>query len=170
MNETNWTKWSSVAEIISSIAILVTLVYLAIQTQQNTVTLNSIASQGLQTQIENVLELPASDAELADVLSKGLRNPESLSLLEAVRFRNFFNLTLSAWQNMYFQARLGSVEFSLQGWFQDMSNYYHLYPGFKRHWERNKFLMDQEFQDYAENVVFMMEPIETSIYINTSED
>lgn len=32
----NWTKMSAVAETLSSVAILVTLIYLAIQTQQNT--------------------------------------------------------------------------------------------------------------------------------------
>jgi hypothetical protein len=34
MKEVDWTKWSAVAEIVSSVAILLTLVYLAIQTQQ----------------------------------------------------------------------------------------------------------------------------------------
>ena len=33
----NWSKWSAIAEIISSIAILVTLIYLSIQTHQNLV-------------------------------------------------------------------------------------------------------------------------------------
>ena len=36
MKHVDWTKWSAVAEIVSSIAILVTLGYLAIQTSQNT--------------------------------------------------------------------------------------------------------------------------------------
>ena len=36
MKNMNLTKWASIAEIISSIAILITLVYLAIQTKQNT--------------------------------------------------------------------------------------------------------------------------------------
>ncbi len=31
----NWTKLSAISEILSSVAILVTLIYLAIQTQQN---------------------------------------------------------------------------------------------------------------------------------------
>ena len=37
----NWTKWSAISEIVSSIAIVVTLVYLAIQVQQSTVSLNA---------------------------------------------------------------------------------------------------------------------------------
>lgn len=35
MKSIDWTKWSAIAEIASSIAIVVTLIYLAIQTQQN---------------------------------------------------------------------------------------------------------------------------------------
>ena len=43
----NWTKWASIAEIISSVAILVTLLYLAIQTEQNTDAINSQSRQSL---------------------------------------------------------------------------------------------------------------------------
>lgn len=47
MGKTDWTKWASIAEIISSVAILVTLLYLAIQTEQNTVAINSQSRQSL---------------------------------------------------------------------------------------------------------------------------
>jgi hypothetical protein len=47
MNKPDWTKWASIAEIISSIAILVTLLYLAIQTEQNTEAINSQSRQSL---------------------------------------------------------------------------------------------------------------------------
>ena len=47
MKEIDWNKWSSIAEIVSSIAILVTLVYLAIQTQQNTDAINAQSRQSL---------------------------------------------------------------------------------------------------------------------------
>ena len=36
MKTIDWTKWSAIAEVVSSVAILLTLMYLAIQTQQNT--------------------------------------------------------------------------------------------------------------------------------------
>lgn len=47
MKDRNWKKWASIAEIISSVAILVTLLYLAIQTQQNTDAINSQSRQSL---------------------------------------------------------------------------------------------------------------------------
>jgi len=63
----NWTKWSSIAEIVSSIAILVTLLYLAIQTQQTADAINSQSRQSL-----------AESAALEQTMY--LQNPE-LSLL-----------------------------------------------------------------------------------------
>ena len=36
MKQINWSKWTSIAEIVSSFAIVITLIYLTIQTQQNT--------------------------------------------------------------------------------------------------------------------------------------
>lgn len=47
MKNTEWTKWASIAEIISSVAILVTLLYLAIQTGQNADAINSQSRQSL---------------------------------------------------------------------------------------------------------------------------
>ena len=62
MHDVNWTKWSSIAEILSSAAILITLIYLAIQTQQNTDATLSNARQAVldsdQVLLSQVLEFP----------------------------------------------------------------------------------------------------------------
>lgn len=50
----NWSKWSAIAEIISSIAILVTLIYLSIQTKQNT---EATLASTRQTMITNDIEI-----------------------------------------------------------------------------------------------------------------
>jgi len=57
MKATDWTKWSSIAEILSAVAILITLLYLsmqtrylAIQTEQNTQAIRATAIQGLAEQ------------------------------------------------------------------------------------------------------------------------
>ena len=45
MNESTWSKFSAISEIVSSLAILITLAYLAIQTSQNTAAIQSSARQ-----------------------------------------------------------------------------------------------------------------------------
>ena len=58
----NWTEWSAIAEVISSVAILITLIYLSIQTKQNTeATLASTRQTMITTDIE--------------VLHAGMENP-----------------------------------------------------------------------------------------------
>ena len=54
MKSVDWSKWSSIAEILSAIAILVTLLYLGVQTRylaaqtaQNTQAINATAMQGV---------------------------------------------------------------------------------------------------------------------------
>ena len=59
----NWTKWSSIAEILSSVAILVTLVFLTAQMRQNTVAVQASSLDGslsgdLQL-LENLIRDPA---------------------------------------------------------------------------------------------------------------
>jgi hypothetical protein len=62
MKDTNWEKWTSIAEIFSSVAIFITLINLAIQTQQNTDAILSSARQAVldsdQALISQSLEYP----------------------------------------------------------------------------------------------------------------
>ena len=58
----NWTKLSAIGEIVSSIAILVTLGYLAVQTQQSTVAVNAQSRSTLwdfqMRLLDHVIEKP----------------------------------------------------------------------------------------------------------------
>jgi hypothetical protein len=41
MSAASWAKWSSISEILSSLAVVVTLVFLGVQTHQNTEAINA---------------------------------------------------------------------------------------------------------------------------------
>ena len=59
MNKIDWSRWSAISEIVSSAAILLTLVYLALQTQQL-----AIQNQQLVTQTEqNTAAIEASSRQ-----------------------------------------------------------------------------------------------------------
>jgi hypothetical protein len=65
----NWTKTSAIAEIVSSVAILLTLAYLAVQTQQNTAALvASSRQQSLDSELAYIrmnLEYPEFSVGIA---------------------------------------------------------------------------------------------------------
>ena len=58
----NWAKWASLAEIVSSIAIVITLIYLTIGTKQNTDALHATSRQAMLNSdlgyFSNVMEYP----------------------------------------------------------------------------------------------------------------
>ena len=122
MTKVDWTKWSAVAEIVSSVAILMTLVHLAIQTQQvtvqneqlvqqtqqNTDAIRSATIQALSEQsfdfnrliIENV------DAREARRASRdGTLTPDQQELMDLL-----FGAALRVRQNRYVQAELGTLD------------------------------------------------------------
>ena len=83
MKETNWAKWSSIAEIISSIAILITLIYLAVQTQQNT---NATIASTRHTVIESDLSIITYLIDHPEIHA-GLLKPE-MSVAEQIQLEN----------------------------------------------------------------------------------
>ena len=63
MNEINWTKWSAVSEVLSAVAIVATLVYLAVQTQQTNNALRANSRAALMTADMDFLLANADDGD-----------------------------------------------------------------------------------------------------------
>ena len=92
MRTIDWNKWSSIAEILSAIAIVVTLLYLAVQTEQNTAALRSQSRQGL---LESALqELPVW-IEYPDLTAAIIDNEKELTLNEKIQLDALMILALS---------------------------------------------------------------------------
>jgi hypothetical protein len=81
----NWSKWSSIAEIVSSVAILVTLFYLALEINQNTNAIQSDARDGIMQADVEWLYKQVNDPELNVLFHKA----EPLSDLEAVKVHTY---------------------------------------------------------------------------------
>lgn len=99
-------KLSAWAELISSVAIVVTLVYLAIQVQQNTAALNAQSRQSVltsaQTEILAVLDHP----EMALAITRpGPMTPE-----ENVKLDAFLGASLRAREFSWLQFRSGLID------------------------------------------------------------
>lgn len=84
MKKIEWTKLSAIAEILSSIAILTTLVYLAIQTEQNTQATRASSSQSVVENETNVIRELFDHPDLWTTMTK-----EELTDDEAVRLHAY---------------------------------------------------------------------------------
>lgn len=105
MKSADWTKWSSVAEIISAIAILATLLYLAIQTQQNTQAIRVNSQQGLLEQQTEFLNVWVAEPELLLLFEK-----QNLTPLEFSKLYAYMTIWVRGRESMYRQYMLGAID------------------------------------------------------------
>ena len=107
MREINWNKWSSIAEIVSSVAILMTLVYLAIQTQQNTDAITAQSRLGLfeggQEEIPVWIEYPELSLLIMD-------NSQSITLEQKIQLDSLLILSLGRREFAWRQYQAGTLD------------------------------------------------------------
>ncbi len=82
----NWDAIGAVGEILGALAVVITLVYLSIQLRQNTKALHSTATQSAHDQTTGAYRALSLEESLADIWVRGVRDPDSLSDTEIVRF------------------------------------------------------------------------------------
>jgi hypothetical protein len=82
MQRIDWTKWAAIAEVVSSAAILLTLVYLAIQTQQVALQNEQLVEQTRQNNELMSIQASATAASLrTEVWRPTLEQPDVARLL-----------------------------------------------------------------------------------------
>ena len=101
----NWTKASAMAEILSSVAILLTLVYLAIEIQQNTDATQAEIRQAMLESDQQHLQLFIDDPELNLLWYKPELDDE-----ERVRLSYFLITHLRMRENNWLQHETGMLD------------------------------------------------------------
>ena len=101
----NWTKVSAAAEILSSVAILVTLVYLVIEIQQNAEATQANTRQAMLASDQQFLELQVENPELHLLWYKS-----ELSDEERIRLSYYLISHFRMRENNWFQHKNGMLD------------------------------------------------------------
>jgi len=102
----NWEAIGAIGEILGAIAVVATLIYLAIQIKQSTRVARSATRQAIaesaQTLANDVINAP----EMADILVRHFRG-EELTPAESLRLQGRCYRDMRHWENIYYQVREG---------------------------------------------------------------
>jgi hypothetical protein len=110
---------ANIGQVIGAIAVVISLIYVALQIRQNTNAVRSATAQSVHEHFVNWYHLIAADAELSRIAANGLRDYQSLSENERTRFIAAFMSFLSYSQNAFLKWRQGLLTPSLWlGWEQ----------------------------------------------------
>ncbi len=102
----NWDALGAIAELIGSIAVLITLAYLSIQVKQNS---RMQRQQNVTEQTNRCIDsgqLLANDPEFADIHLRALNNMD-LTAVEFSRLSGFFFAVLTDFEEMYYTHKAG---------------------------------------------------------------
>lgn len=90
----NWDAVLAITEVVGVVAVIASIIYVAVQIRQNTSIARATIVHETNTSAMRVPELIAQDAELADIYRKGL-DGESLQGADLVRFTALVEIYLT---------------------------------------------------------------------------
>ena len=163
MKTVDWTKWSAIAEIFGAIAIVVTLLYLAVQTQylaeqteQNNEFLAAQADYNiLQNRTSLYVPLMLDSRALADLLAKVQAGGE-LDAAERIQLATFQYWFLNNWEwefGEFYAGRLREEDLPIEPWRDALRGLDPVDFGLLEYWEESKYRYPPEFQEYMDDFV-----------------
>jgi len=154
----NLNDLANLGQIVGALAVVVSLIYVALQIRQNTNAVRSAAAQVVHEHFASWYHLLANDAELSQIAVNGLRDYASLSEQEKVRFIAAFMAFLSYGQNAFLKWRQRLLEPALwTGWEQVLMNLIGA-PGGKGLWKERAYLFGEEFRRHVEDDLMKRTP------------
>jgi len=144
-------KWALIAEIVSSVAIVVTLAILVIEVRTNTAALRASTYRDVVESITSILHERASDAEVAQIWYAGAAG-DQLSPFDADRFDQLVTANTRRFENAFYQYRTGGIDPTQWQGVETALRQVFGPPAMRVWWEDNKSLYSLEFQHFVDDV------------------
>jgi hypothetical protein len=100
----------NIGDFVGGIAVILTLIYLAVQIRDNTRSTRLVAMQSAMLSAQNVGKLPAQDRDLARVVRVGLAAPDDLDEDEFQQLRYYLMSYLRVHEDLFVQHKAGVID------------------------------------------------------------
>jgi hypothetical protein len=97
----NWDAMSAVGEVMGAPAVLITLIYLAIQIKQNTAAVATSICERVMSGLDDVDINVASNPALASLLDRACNNPGLLKAEEVIQFNFLLRCYANQWWKLF---------------------------------------------------------------------
>ena len=141
---------ANIGEIISSVAVIISIIYLAIQIRTNTEAERTSTYQAVVSDFGALNNTMASTPELSHMFVEAMENYHQLSSDEKARISQLFFQCFHYFENMFYQNQKGYLDEDVwTGWKRLMLTYYSR-PGFQTWWEQRRDVYSESFAIFLE--------------------
>jgi hypothetical protein len=125
----NWSALGAIAQLLSAVAVVVSLLYVAAQVKVSTRQARQAAGRDLAARVSDVSLAVAADPELGRLLVQGGADPGVLSPGDQARFRGLMNTLFRGFEQQYQLRREGALDDEAWGAVERMIRDWMALPG-----------------------------------------
>ncbi len=145
---------ASIGSLVSGVAVLVSLIYLAQQTRQNSRHTRALIQQGRATQGQaGIIQWIATDSSTAEIYLRGVEGDRTIDRVQFVRFLFLMISAFFAWEDSFYQHREGLVETERHTAMMATIKTILRGPGAMAAWQMGRTNFGSDFQSFVDGLL-----------------
>lgn len=149
----NWDAVGAVAEVIGAVAVVVTLIYLAIQIRQNTNAVRLQTGHNISEEYRDIFAIISQNEGLADLIHRAALDHESISGADKARYYALNSNFVRAVENAFVQWNENALDHRHWSGMKRMLSDYTRLPAFQEYWANRKHWFSDEFQAFMDDEI-----------------
>ena len=151
----NWEAINAVSQFVSSITVVLSVLYLGIQVHRSTRVAKVAAQDAAASAVRDVTNTFMENAEMSRIWGAGLENLKTLSAEDQARFFHATHQFLKALETIHFHYLNGLMDKQLWLGWQELLRHYIAAPGIAQYWNVRHQLFSARFCEF----INQLEPV-----------
>src|SRR5438045_6935902 len=148
----NWDAINAVSQLVSSIAVVLSVLYLGIQVHRSTRVAKLATQDSAATALRDVTKPLMENADLERIWRVGLEDLNALSAQDQARFFHAAYQFLKAFETIHFHYVYGLMDRQLfEGW-HGLLRHYILAPGMAHYWKLRPEVFSERFRNFVNSL------------------
>src|ERR1700752_4569266 len=148
----NWDAISAISQLIGSIAVGLSVLYLGLQVHQSTRVAKLATQDAAAAALRDVTKPFMENADLERIWRVGLEDIGALSIEERARFFHAAYQFLKAFETIHFHYVYGLMDRQLfEGW-HGLLRHYIIAPGMAHYWKLRPDIFSERFRNFVDSL------------------
>ena len=149
----NWEMVSAIGQAVAAVAVIPSLIYLAVQIREQNKERRRAGINILTAQWSDLVRSAQESREFAVTFLQGMRSFEGLDAPDKLMFSAFFTRYTRNCEGMFIYYRDGALEKALWDEVERTMNDYFAYPGVREWWSTRKHWLTDEFRAVVDAII-----------------
>src|SRR6059058_1352115 len=148
----NWEAINATSQFVSSIAVVLSVLYLGIQVHRSTRVAKVAAQDAAASAVRDVTNTFMENAEMARIWRVGLEDLSGLSVEEQARFFHATHQFLKAFETIHFHYVHGLLDRQLWHGWRELLRHYVATPGINHYWTMRPEMFSERFREFVDHL------------------